>query len=487
MADLVLFGLNNGIRYNAPNELLNQSGVHLDWWDAQNVEYNPSLGLITMNGNEKIMTLPSKVTGLFDYIRGNLHYALATSSNGNLYELNLAGGTYTQKYSGLASNPCFANFNNGVIITDGVNTPIFYDHISGVTSLGSSAPKGLAVAVYKNRLFIANGAVLYFSALGNQYDWTSANDAGYLGNLNDSSANITALYGYEDYLVIHTENSVTLLCGSSPADFALRKISDKGSLSPRGVTTFNNSHLYFNNGVYPLEFGPLQQIMLGDELSIKIHPEFLKLDNSRLNEITAFEYRSKRQLWFYLPYAETQGLTTAWIYDLINKAWFKRVGIPVNCASVINGNIYTGGLDGSVYLEDSGNTFSGSPINSYWYTPFMNFNAPFYKKSFDRLIIKFERSVINNCNLVFRYNDDTTYEDVKVIQHSDNDLVWAVDQNDPAGGIWGTSPWTIQIYFDYNQLFSGIFETLQIGFSTSTAAQKMCVRGLSCINYAVSI
>ena len=489
MADLILLDLNNGIRYNAPNELLGQNGKSLDWWDAQNVEYNSTMGLITMNGNEEILKLPAQVMGIFDYIRGNVHYAVATCANGNLYELNISAGTYSLKYSGLATtyNHCFANFNNGVIITDGVNAPVFYDHINGASVLTGSPPiGGLAISVYKGRVFIACGAVLYWCALGNQNNWTNTNDAGYLANLNDSSSNITALYGYGNYLVIHTENSVFTLNGSGPADFTVTKVADKGSVSPYGVTTFNNTHLFYNNGVYPLEFGLLQQIQLGNELSFKIHPEFLKLVNTRLNEIVAFQYTSKRQAWFYMPYQNTQGLTTAWIYDLVNNAWFKRVGVPVNCAAVINGVIYTGGLDGSIYQEDIGSSFNGNPINSYWYTPFINFGAPFYKKSFDRLIVKFERSVINNCNLVFRYNDNTTYQDTIAVSQIDNDLIWAESQFDDNGGIWGANQWTIQIYFDYSYLFSGIFETLQIGFSTNAANQKMCIRGFTCVNYAVS-
>ena len=153
MVRLNYFNNTGGINKFSSVASLNESEVNTDWYDAQNVEGHKSGGIIKMKGNTNICTtaLPqnTKILGIWDYTKGSIHYPVINTSEGKLYRLSLYDGSLSQIYSGLneLAKCCYANFNNGVIITNGVDTPIFFEENVGVSVLGGSPPVGRAVEI----------------------------------------------------------------------------------------------------------------------------------------------------------------------------------------------------------------------------------------------------------------------------------------------------------------------------------------------------
>ncbi len=289
MPKLNYFNNTGGLNYFSSTASLNESENKTDWFDAQNIEGHKSGGLIKMKGNRNILnaTLPegTKILGIGDYIKQGSHYPVITTSEGKLYRINLETGELVQKYSGLSTTAkCnFVNFNNGIIIVNGVDSPLFYEEGYTAVPLEDNPPVGIAVEAYKARLFIAAGAGLYYSALGNPNDWTTPDDAGSIVNFHNDSSPIIALKNYGEYLAIYKKNGIFILSGSAPDDFVIKPVADKGCLSPWGIGTVNNNQYFFNGeSITTLNFNSLGQITIADDVSIKIKSVFSRIKYSKI-------------------------------------------------------------------------------------------------------------------------------------------------------------------------------------------------------------
>jgi len=135
MPKLNYFNNTGGLNNFSSMASLNESENKTDWFDAQNVEGHKSGGLIKMKGNRNILntTLPegTKILGIWDYTKQGVHYPIIITSEGKLYRLDIETGILSEKYSELDKTAkCnFVNFNNGVIISNGVDTPLFYEEL----------------------------------------------------------------------------------------------------------------------------------------------------------------------------------------------------------------------------------------------------------------------------------------------------------------------------------------------------------------------
>lgn len=479
MAKLNYFNNTGGLNKFSSVASLNESEKNTDWFDAQNVEGHKSGGIIKMKGNINVCNtvLPpdTKILGIFDYIKGSEHYPVINTSEGKLYRFNLALGTLTQIYSGLntTSKCCYVNFNNGVIMTNGVDIPVFYEESIGASVLGGTPPVGLPIEVYKARVFIASGSALHYSALGNQNDWTTPNDAGYIANFHNDSSTIIALKNYGEYLAIYKKNSIYILSGTSPADFSITPVSNIGSISTYSVGTVDNDQYFFNGkSITPLRFNELGQVRLADDTSIKIKPVFDELDYTKFNQVICIPYQKKNQIWFYFS-QNHQDLNVCYIYDYFHRSWFKRVGVPVSCGAVINGNIYTGTSDGRILIEDVGDNFDGDAIEAWWFSPWFTFGAPGVNKE----IVEFDIWIYQDQKypVEILYSRNYSGQDKKYISvnvSGNDDMLWD-------NGFWDQDSWSSSKAVRKKIRINGKCESLQIGIRNLYANQPFAVLGYS--------
>jgi hypothetical protein len=480
MPKLNFFNNTGGLNNFSSMASLNQSENNTDWFDAQNIEGHKSGGLIKMKGNKNILTtsLPAgtKVLGIWDYTKQGNHYPIIITSEGKLYRLNLTTGVLSEKYSGLNhSAKCnFVNFNNGVIISNGVDTPVFYEEFYGVTPLPSSAPAGIAIKSYKARVFIAAGSGLYYSALGNPYDWTTADDAGSIVNFHNDSSPILALENYGEFLAIYKKNGIYVLSGSAPENFVIKPVADKGCISPFAIGTVNN-HQYFFNGesITTLNFNSLGQITIADDVSIKIKSIFPELNTAKFNEVVCIPYQQKNQVWYYFASETSDNLDVCYIYDYFHKSWYKRVGLPITCGTCIDEKIYSGTADGRVLLEDTEDSFDGEDIKAWWLSPWFTFGNPDAQKEILAFNIWLYQNQKYPFDVIYAKDfspTDRTYTNIEITD--EEELVWDT-------GEWGVHNWASNKAVRKKIPIAGTCEALQIGFQNLEAGQYFSILGYS--------
>ena len=499
--------LAGGINQSASKTELGLDNKKLFWADSENIELLQNAGIIRQNGNTLLfqLSVSEEIIGLHQLKEGKALSLLLATNSGKLFVYEAQSHTLTQLTKTVAGTAKvnFVDFLDGVIVGSEKDALFYINNDVGyaVESCNLHDSKNVAIisgtiCVYKGRVWVGDGATIYYSALGKYNDFSTANDAGYINNFYTDTNDITALKTYKDYLAIYKENSVFLLSGSNPTDFEIVPFADKGTTSMGGVVTVNNKQYFINQGVFSMEqAGLLSQIQLGDEITLKIKPEFDNFDNTRFDEIIILHYESKNQVWCFIPYKNDAYFHTIWIYSYINDAWFKRV-VPQNVtrACVFDNYILTADNSGKVYREDFGNTFNGSVIKFMWKSPFLSAGDPSVRKNIEEFYFIIDETYDNNFNFsVYKNYDSEFKEDADIIYSTNSEnLIWYGD-NLPAGMnfSWNLddtdndgmdesiySVWSTGSDSFYKAEISDLNYTIQICLEGSSLGQNMAVIGL---------
>lgn len=123
--------LTGGLNVENSIGTINQSNRRTESPDMVNVEYYGLGGIKTMEGNIQFGdTLDYEIVGGWDYVKGKNHYMVIVTSNGDVREYNPSTQEYDLIYTfqSTTSRASFVNMNNGVVITNGIDDLIFYEH-----------------------------------------------------------------------------------------------------------------------------------------------------------------------------------------------------------------------------------------------------------------------------------------------------------------------------------------------------------------------
>ena len=431
------YNLAGGINQSLTKTELGLDTKKIYWADSENVEIFQNRGIIRQRGNTLLTTVNEKITGMAQMSAYDKNKLVITTISGKIYIYDGISSSATLVSKTLTGvKPVFLNFLNGMLImseSDGlfyIKNNDNYDVVDcNLKDLSGDTLTGAVLAVYKGRVWAAKDATMYYSALGTYNDFTSENDAGYINEFHTDTGSITALKMYKDYLAIYKKDSVYLLTGTSPDDFAITLFASKGAVASNAIVNVENKQYFLSNGIFALEqVGELNQIQLGNEISLKIKEEFSSF--GRLEDTICLHYEAKSQMWFFFPYADDDYFHTIWINDYVNKAWYKRV-VPQNIvtACIYDGNIYTADQDGKIYREDFGTTFNGQIIEFMWKSPFLAISNPHHRKMIDEFYFLLDTENDNDFNFsVYKDYDSELADDPERIYsiHSEH-LIWADD------------------------------------------------------------
>lgn len=436
------YNLAGGINQSASKTALGLDTKIMYWADSKNVEILQNNGIIKQKGNTLLFKLSSdeKIIGLHELKDGSNYNILFATSAGKIYvyDSKTQGITTVNKTIDATSQINFLTFMDGVVVGSKTNSPFYINNDPGyavescnLKDSNSNEIKAGILGVFAGRLWTANGATLYYSALGKYNDFTTAKDAGYINNFYLDTDDITALKTYKDYLAIYKENSVYLLSGTSYEDFKITPFTNKGTASSKGVITVNNKQYFINQGIFTLEqAGLLSQIQLGEEISLSIKPEFEKFDKTRFDEIIILNNENKNQMWFFIPYQNDKYFHTIWIFNYITSSWFKRI-LPqdITTADIIDDYIVTADATGNFYKEDFGNTFNGKPIEFMWKSPFLSAGNPNVRKTIEEFYFILDETYDNNFDFSVCKDYDNTYQNDEDTVYSSNseNLIWYGD------------------------------------------------------------
>ncbi len=481
--DNFYFNLSGGINQSSTKTELGMNTKNIYWADAENVEIYQSKGITKQKGNLLFSQLPQteKILGLHEMKYGEKSNLLIVTASGKIYVLQNETNLKLLNKTLSSDKIAFADFLNGTIVSGNKDEMFFIKNNDDFDIVNCNLKKSNGEAVYttvvtsyKGRIWAVEGSTIYFSALGSYQDFSTENDAGYISDFYTNTDEILALKTYKDYLAIYKENSTYLLSGSTPEDFAIMPFADKGAYSQNGIVSVNNKQYFYSSGIYTLEVGELNQILLGSEITHDIKEEFEKFDNSRHKDVFAINYEARNQIWYFIPYKNDNYFHTIWINDIVHKAWYKRV-LPqdVTTACIYKKTILTADKNGKIYKEDINNSFNGEPIQFIWKSPFLSLGNPTVRKTIDEFYFILDESQENNFTYSIFKNYDSESQDDKDTIYSTNteNLIWSkensnVELNDKWSDEENEAIWALDVESMY-----------KAEISEANYAIQLCVEG----------
>lgn len=476
------YNLAGGINLSLTKTELGVDTKKIYWTDSENIEIFQNRGITRQKGNTIFLEIGEKITGMAEFSAYDVKKLVITTISGKIY-------IYDSKTSIIklldktlkGENPVFQNFLNGILLMS-EKDELFYiknnDEYEVVdcelTDLSGNPITDGVITVYKGRVWVAKDATLYYSALGTYNDFKTSEDAGYINEFHTDTGSITALKPYKEYLAIYKIDSVYLLTGTSASDFAILPFANKGAYGSASIVNVENKQYFLSNGIFALEqAGELNQIQLGNEISVKIKPEFSYFVN--LENTISLHYENRNQIWYFFPYSDEKYFHTVWINDYLNKAWYKRI-IPQNivCACVFDKQIYTADDSGNIYKEDFGTSFNGKPISFMWKSPFLAITTPHHRKVIDEFYFLLDTEYDNNFNFsVYKDYDSEYSDDMEVICSVYHEhMLWADDESpDDVQYCWTPDDGDVPVW----SVNKDTLEKAEI--SESIYAVQLCVEG----------
>ena len=130
-ATVKYYNLTGGLNTVQGIGTINQSNKRTESPDMKNVEYYKLGGLKSMEGNTQFgNTLPSQISLGFEYVYGNNKYMVVTTIDGTLYIYNKITNTFDEifKFKTPTSRHSICTFNNGIVVSNGVDDLLFYQY-----------------------------------------------------------------------------------------------------------------------------------------------------------------------------------------------------------------------------------------------------------------------------------------------------------------------------------------------------------------------
>jgi len=273
---------------------------------------------------------------------GDEHIVFGTL-NGRLYDQH-ADGTVTQIASGLSTNANvryrFAIYNDLLHITNGYDTPLYWDGITPgpvviPTVPAPHATTGQVIVAHADRLFMTarDSSTLRWSKLNNSLDWSGTTDAGSMEVQPQDNSVLIDLVASIQELVLLKGNRAYRLQGIGPAtgytiaDHLVPTTGSVGAISTMGAQFALNNVWYVSGlGLHGLEqtqqFGDLKESFVSDNVEPYFRlnsPQSLALN--RLN-MSVLRYDSGENVLYLAVDGDNDGNNdTCLVYDLLFKAW----------------------------------------------------------------------------------------------------------------------------------------------------------------------
>ena len=321
-------------------------------------------------------------------------------TRGNKFQFS--GGTSWTEKGTIASTPTSKlhhssyNFtgNPTSVIVDGVNPPVYFDHVTKTLTHSTSAPPEVVgaswVSVFKSHLFFGKGRLLSFSSPYLQNNFQPSHGAGVI-NVGDD---ITGLVVYRDQLIVFCTNRIFRLSGNTLSDFALSPITDNtGCISGHTIQEVGSDILYLAaDGIRYLSASERDNDFGLTRASANIQSLVVeRLTSGGIFSSVTIPSKNQYRIFNY----EEEVATTASLGFIATKfsdqssqdlQWSTAKGIKVYALSSFQGTeggaVFFSSNTGFVYRMESGNSFDGVDIECLLETPYMPITDPKFRKTF---------------------------------------------------------------------------------------------------------
>lgn len=337
------------------------------------------------------------ITGYLDFIKNNLQQIeLVAASNGRIY--TEGGGTLTERHTGLTQGTdiiwVMTVFKDNAILANH-NDPALYTP-DGITFTEISDPNlpttaGLPAA-WRNRLWMADGDTLYYSTLDSFTDWTSTGDE--IPILHGKGP-ITAIIPFGKVLVVAKADSITLITGSTPDDFAVQNLpGEVGIAGPHAWAPVGNDILFVSledvqSLVTVIDYANIKSNTVSRDIEPTLRDE---VNPNRRRFIQCAYYPAKSQFWVVFADRNSVIEDRALVLDAPLQGWSMAdplLGHTLATKRSTLGHrlLVSGGNDGFLRLLDTGETDDGKSITALFKTPHFDLGHPNQVKGWRKLIL----------------------------------------------------------------------------------------------------
>jgi hypothetical protein len=273
------------------------------------------------------------------------------------------------------SRPGMAQLKTGTktynILMDKINKRYADIGSTALAISSTTCPLTNIVTVYGNRVYCAQNAVLYYSALAKPEDWTTASDAGSIP-IGSAKSDITCLVSYNNHVVIFTMTSMHELYGKGPTTYQIVDVSNSIGCVSHFAAAEVNGILYWlgRDGVYSYNGAKITKISdpFINETLDKMIAAGLEQD-----QYCAGSFAGR----FFLSYHTTDNdADVDWIeYDSMRKQWYSietnfddlspaKTLVYLDACSQNANNFYGIGKNGYIYSLWASSTGHGTLYDS---------------------------------------------------------------------------------------------------------------------------
>lgn len=388
-------GFAGGLATNAPSFAIEGDQSP----DAEN--FDPSVryklkkrgGTSNFTGDHGAPTSSLYVTGLYMSALENGTALMVAKEGTAVYDIS--AGNWSTTISGHpalsdADEVHFRIFRNTLIMVSEESSPIAPQKWSGsgsFSNLGGSPPSAKFIEVHRNRLWLASTNAdpsrIYFSAVNDHEDWTTADNAGnfYVGRgdgmvINGIISDGEILYVSKKAPGSTTEGALYVVLGDNPTNFVIRRIAWFGATSQRAmITTASYCAAVTPQGVFALQG---TRLIL---LSVAVNDVITGLSTAQLSACALGRY--KNQLWVAYP-ASGSTNSKALVFDQVYQVWSRYNPCTMRFFTTHpDGSLYGGSSTTTIRVAkfNTGTSDIGSAaITMYWFTPNLDFGAWYLDK-----------------------------------------------------------------------------------------------------------
>lgn len=477
--------------------------------DLQNVELyytgvNSGIGIRTARGNVSVnneLAGNARIIRMFESIQKQQKYFIIyaeTTENGTLYLFNREtydlevvkdGLSVTGKANGFDVAQGWTDlffFTNGTQMLTVEFKAVQSDGITIKNNITMMTPEdrdgrsvaGINVAIFNDRLFVANGNILWYSVTSNIYDFSTAQSewkttAGYI----ECIKKITAIHEYLGSLAIFFEDSSQLL-SVSDGNFALSDDSPGGCASYNALV-FHDTDLFFYDHTKKSVFSFKQVIngekTLGQNVATEIQSILTNIENEHVAKIQTYSVfmEGRNEIWWIIP-TDDEYYSTIMIYDYLKNEWVRRKSQKINSVTLIDNILYSAGNNGNIFEEYNGDTFNGEYIQHYYKCSSCNLGADNTLKVLvfpPRISVDLPYSNQFYVKYVKNYN---TFKKPKVRfvkTKLKNFLYWGI-------GIWGKYFWANKNTSSIGKFPSATFKILEIEIYSENETQTFSIKNI---------
>lgn len=378
--------------------------------DLQNVELyytgvNSGIGIRTARGNVSVneeLAGTARIIRMFESMQKQKKYFIIyaeTDTKGTLYTFNRE----TDALEVVKDDLSVTGKANGFDVAQGWTDLFFFtngtemltiefralqdDGITIKDNITVMTPKdrdgrsisGINVAVFNDRLWVANENILWYSVTSDIYDFSTAQSewkttAGYI----ECVKKITAIHEYLGTLAIFFEDSSQLLSVSN-GDFSLSDDSP-GGCAGYNALVFHDTDLFFYDQTKKAVFSFKQIIngekTLGQNVATEIQSVLSNIENEHVANIQTYSVfmQERNEIWWIIP-TDDENYSTIMIYDYLKNEWVRRKSQKINSVALIDNLLYSAGDNGNIFEEYNGDTFNGEYIQHYYKCSACNLGA----------------------------------------------------------------------------------------------------------------